>query len=112
MIMSELERIVPLSKTAVLAILGRRRFQLNEPKLMPDENAPLRNSPEVKDSGLEAGAATLQKLCKVLGTAIKSRAFGKPEFGREIQEASKLAGQVDWVALKSAIESEAKACRE
>src|SRR5205823_8731136 len=77
-----------------------------------DENAPLANSPEVKDAGLEAGAATLQKLCKVLGTAIKSRAFGKPEFAREIQEASKLAGQLDWAALKSAIESDAKASRE
>ena len=61
---------------------------------------------------LEAGAAALQKLCKVLGTAIKSRAFERPEFAKQIEEASKLANQVDWVALKAAIDAEAKAYRQ
>ena len=79
---------------------------------MPDENSTTLNPAETQGLGLEAGAAILQKLCKVLGTAIKSQAFGRPEFAKEIQEANKLAGQVDWPALKSAIETEAKASRE
>lgn len=79
---------------------------------MPDENNATPNPAEAHGPGLETGAATLQKLCKILGTAIKSRAFGKPEFAKEIQEASKLASQIDWAALKSAIDTEAKASRE
>lgn len=79
---------------------------------MPDDNNAAPNPARAQSPDLEAGAATLQKLCKILGTAIKSRAFGKPEFAKEIQEASKLAGQVDWAALKSAIDTEAKASRE
>src|SRR5581483_5519451 len=81
-------------------------------KHMPDENNAIPNSAQAPGQGLEAGAATLQKLCKILGTAIKSRAFGRPEFAREIQEASKLAEQMDWASLKSAIDSEAKVSRE
>jgi hypothetical protein len=79
---------------------------------MSDENNAASNPGEGHGSGLEAGAATLQKLCKVLGTAIKSRAFGKPQFAKEIQEASKLAAQVDWAGLKRAIDAEAKTSRE
>lgn len=79
---------------------------------MPDENNPSPDAAGQKAQDLEAGAATLQKLCKILGTAIKSRAFGKPQYAKEIQEASKLAAQVDWATLKSAIDAEAKSSRE
>lgn len=79
---------------------------------MPDETNATPSPGEAKASSLEAEAAVLQKLSKILGTAIKSRAFGKPGFAKEIQEASKLAAQIDWPGLKAAIDAEAKASRE
>jgi hypothetical protein len=79
---------------------------------MADDKAVAKNATEVKGMGLEASVAILQKLGKSLGAAVKSRALGKPDFGKQIEEAYKLAGQFDWAALKATIETEAKAVRE
>lgn len=103
---------IALSMPVVFLLFCRKRYSANQIKRMSDENTAISNGSDANGAGLESGAATLQKLCKVLGTAIKSRAFGKPEFAKEIQEASRLAGQFDWATLKTAIEIEAKASRE
>jgi len=79
---------------------------------MSDERTAAINTADAKNAGLEASSALLQKFAKSVGTAVKSRAFGKPDFAKHIEEASKLAGQIDWDALKSAIETAAKAGRE
>jgi hypothetical protein len=63
-------------------------------------------------SGLDADANVVQRLGKVLVAAAKSRAFGRPEYAKQIEEASRLANQVDWAALKGNIEREAGEFRE
>ena len=104
--------IVLLSKSGIPWYSRANKFQENRLKRMPAENIETPKSAEVTGPALEAAAANLQKLCKILGTAIKSRAFGKPEYAKQIEEASKLASQIDWAALKTAIETEAKVYRE
>lgn len=79
---------------------------------MPDEKPEAKKTTETHLTGLDADASALQKLSKVLGAAVKSRAFGKPTFAKQIEEASKLAGQINWAEVKGNIEREASAVRE
>lgn len=67
---------------------------------------------ETRLTGLDADANAVQRLGKVLVAAVKSRAFGKPEYRKQIEEASRLASQIDWSGLKAAIELEAAEVRE
>ena len=79
---------------------------------MPDENTETMKTGEMKLPGLEADASALQKLGKLLVAAAKSRAFGRPEYAKQIEEASKLAGQIQWPEVKANIDREASVVRE
>jgi hypothetical protein len=78
---------------------------------MPDENAETMKTDEMKLPGLEADASALQRLGKLLVAAAKSRAFGRADFSKQIEEASKLAGQINWTEVKANIEKEASVMR-
>src|SRR5712692_185759 len=78
---------------------------------MPDEKVETKKTAETRLTGLDADASALQKLGKVLGAAVKSRAFGRPDFAKQIREASKLAAQINWPEVKENIEKEASAVR-
>ena len=79
---------------------------------MPDDQFETKKPIAPKAMGLDADASALQKLGKALSAAVKSRAFGRPDFAKHIVEASKLAGQINWSEVKGNIEREASAERE
>jgi len=67
---------------------------------------------EGRVTGLDADANAVQRLGKVLVTAVKSRAFGRPDYAKQIEEASRLANEIDWVGLRTTLEREAGEVRE
>lgn len=79
---------------------------------MPDDQIETKRPNAPKAMGLDADASALQKLGKALSAAVKSRAFGRPDFAKHIMEASKLAGQINWLEVKENIERVASAERE
>lgn len=78
---------------------------------MADDKADTSGTTGMQYPGLEADASILGKLGKTLAAAVKSRAFGRPEFAKQIEEASKLAGQINWNEVKANIDREASAVR-
>ncbi len=79
---------------------------------MPDDNVEAKEPTKTKLTSLEADAGALQKLSKVLGAAVKARAFGRSDFSKNIEEANKLAAQINWAEVRGSIEREASAVRE
>lgn len=79
---------------------------------MADDNTPTHRTPERQLPGLDADASLLNKLAKALAAAVKSRAFERPEYAKQIEEASKLAGQINWNDVKANIDREASVVRE
>lgn len=67
---------------------------------------------EMQFPGWEADARVLVKLAKALSAAVKSKAIGKPDFAKQIEEASKLASQINWSEVRANIEREANGERE
>ncbi len=56
-------------------------------------------------------ASQLKKLGSALETALKSRAQSKPNFGKKIEEAAKLAEQIGWPELVAELRRECEALR-
>lgn len=77
---------------------------------MADEK--LSKSAELLFQGWENDAQLIGKLAKVLSAAVKSKAIGKPEFAEQIEEANKLAAQINWTEVRANIEREAIGERE
>lgn len=74
---------------------------------MADEKAVTSRPMDVQFAGWENDARVLAKLAKSLSAAVKSKAFGKPEFAQQIEEASKLANRINWNEVRANIEREA-----
>lgn len=91
--------------------LPRKSFEDSEVP-MADSNLEGKKPAETRLTGLDADASAVEKLGKALMAAVKSRAFGRPEYGKQIEEARRLANQVDWEGLKDTIEREAGEVRE
>lgn len=64
------------------------------------------------NDGLDSTSGLLQKLAKQVSAAVKARAQGKDEYGKCVNEAAKLARQVNWNALVTTLEAEARGMRE
>src|SRR5438046_6334415 len=79
---------------------------------MPDNEAEAKRTGEATTSGLEANASMLQKLGKLLAAAVKSRAFGRPDFVKQIEEGAKMARLINWTEVLASIEQEAGGVRE
>ena len=79
---------------------------------MADTRLDGEKTDETRLTGLDADAGAIQRLGKVLVAAVKSRAFGRTDYAKQIEEASRLASQIDWAALKGTIEREASEVRE
>jgi hypothetical protein len=79
---------------------------------MADDNATTSKTNEMISPGLEADASLLGKLAKALAAAVKSRAFGRAEYAKQIEAASKLAGQINWPEVKANLDREAGVVRE
>jgi hypothetical protein len=79
---------------------------------MADSKLDGKKEGESRLAGMDAEANAVQRLGKVLVAAVKSRAFGRPDYAKQIEEASRLANQIDWMALKGTIEREASEVRE
>ena len=79
---------------------------------MADGNLDAQKAAEARPTGLDADANAVQRLGKLLVAAVKSRAFGRPDYAKQIEEASRLANQIDWAALKSTIARQAAEVRE
>jgi hypothetical protein len=79
---------------------------------MSDTTKQSNETKESNFSGLEAEASMLQKLAKALKEAAKSEAFGRPEFGKQIEEASRLAERINWPELKATIAKHSAAALE
>lgn len=77
---------------------------------MPDRNSESNN--EARSGGLDAEANAVLRLGKVLVAAVKSRASGRPDFVKRIEEAIRLANQIDWATLKANIVREAAEVQE
>ena len=79
---------------------------------MEDSNLEGKKPDETCGSRLDADANAIQRLGKVLVAAVKSRAFGRPEYGNQIEDARRIASQIDWEGLKATIERKAGEVRE
>jgi hypothetical protein len=79
---------------------------------MADEKAASSKPTELMFPGWESDARQLGKLAKVLSAAVKSKAIGKPEFAKQIEEANRLAAQINWAEVRGNIEREAKGEQE
>jgi hypothetical protein len=73
---------------------------------MSDEKQETDKASLAVPMGLETDAAALLKLGKVLSNAAKARAFGRSDYPKLIEEAARLAAQVNWTGLTNAIERE------
>jgi len=79
---------------------------------MPEANTEGTPAAERSQAGLENAASILQKLGKLLGAAVKSHAFGRTDYAKQIEEANRLAGQLDWKTFKTNLEQEASTVRD
>jgi hypothetical protein len=79
---------------------------------MADDKTTSGKTAELMFPGWENDARLIGKLAKVLSAAVKSKAIGKPDFAKQIEEANRLAAQVNWAEVRGNIEREAKGERE
>jgi len=79
---------------------------------MTEEKLESKKPSEAKLPGLAADGNALERLGKLLISAVKSQAFGRSDYAKKIEDASRLAAQINWAEVKAAIEKEAGAVRE
>lgn len=79
---------------------------------MADDKTASNKPAEMLFPGWENDARLIGKLAKVLAAAVKSKAIGKPDFAKEIEEANRLVAQIKWSEVRANIEREAKGERE
>ncbi|MBM4257412.1 MAG: hypothetical protein FJ147_16145 [Deltaproteobacteria bacterium] len=79
---------------------------------MANKKSESSKTAEMMFPGWENDARQIEKLAKALSAAVKSKAIGKPDFAKQIEEANRLAAQINWTEVRGNIEREAKGERD
>ena len=62
---------------------------------MADKTTASSKTEEVQSAGWEKDAHLIGKLAKALSAAVRSKAFGKPEFAQQTEETNILAAHIN-----------------